>query len=124
VSSAFAYSPLIGLATPELQPDRYGNIPAILRDELNAETDRDVLARMEHLARKKRMRQPDISDEQMADYLALAENCKNFKEWLKFRANPGSAGGSPGAVAWFVGVLTVVGVLTAGLIAAIAISAL
>jgi hypothetical protein len=102
----------------------YPDIPALIRDELNADSDRDVLVRMQHLARKKRMRQPQITDEEMADYLALAENRKNFKDWLNKRHNPPLSDASRGALAWFVGVLTLVGLLTASLVAAIAISAL
>ena len=58
-------------------------VPAAIRAELNADTDRDVLIRMRHLARKKRMRKPEITDEEMADYLALAENCANFEHWFE-----------------------------------------
>ena len=105
------------------QAPGYPDIPAIIRDELNADRDRDVLVRMQHLAHKKRMRQPQITDEEMADYLALAENCKNFKEWLNKRSAPPPLASS-GTVAWFVGVLTVIVLLTAGLVAAIAVSAL
>jgi hypothetical protein len=105
------------------QAPGYPDVPAIIRDELNADRDRDVLVRMQHLAHKKRMRQPQITDEEMADYLALAENCKNFKEWLNKRSVPPPLASSA-TVAWFVGVLTVIGLLTAGLVAAIAVSAL
>lgn len=101
---------------------RYDEIPAVIRAELNADSDRDVLVRMRYLARKKRMAQPDISDEQLADYLALAENCENFHQWLKFRRGAAGTGPSRGALAWMLGTLAIVGVLTAGLIAAIAIS--
>lgn len=101
---------------------RYEEIPAVIRAELNADSDRDVLVRMRHLARKKRIAQPDITDEQMADYLALAENCENFEQWLKFRRGAAEARPSRGAVAWVLGTLAIVGVLTAGLIAAIAVS--
>jgi hypothetical protein len=111
-----------GALTSELR-SHYDDIPAVIRAELNADTDRDVLVRMRHLARKKRMRQPDITDEEMADYLALAENQKNFKEWLRFRRGQ-TAPQASSTITWFVGVLAVVGLLTAGLIAAIAVSAL
>ena len=97
-------------------------IPAIVRAELNADRDRDVLVRMQHLARKKRMHQPDITDEEMADYLALAENRENFEQWLRFRRAAADPGPSGSAIAWVLGTLAIVGVLTAGLIAAIAIS--
>jgi hypothetical protein len=60
-------------------------IPAVIRAELNADLDRDLLARMRYLARKRRMRRPEISDEEMADYLALAENFQNFEQWLSAR---------------------------------------
>lgn len=108
-------------AVAELKPS-YDEIPAAIRVELNADSDRDVLVRMRHLARKKRMRQPDISDEQMADYLALAENCENFEQWLKFRRGAVEPVASRGAIAWVLGTLAIIGVLTVGLIAAIAVS--
>ena len=44
--------------------------PAVIRAELNADIDRDMLARIRDLARKRRMLQPDIAEEEMADYLA------------------------------------------------------
>ncbi len=123
-SAAFAErSYPVGAPTSELR-SHYDDIPAVIRDELNADGDRDVLVRMRYLARKKRMRQPNISDEEMADYLALAENRKNLKEWLKFRRGEAAPVASPGVIGWFVGVVAVVGLLTAGLIAAIAVSAL
>jgi len=100
----------------------YDEIPAIIRTELNADSDRDVLVRMRHLARKKRMRQPDITDEQMADYLALAENCANFEQWLKSRRGAAEPRPSRGSIAWAMGTLAIVGLLTTGLIMAIAIS--
>lgn len=101
---------------------RYDEIPAAIRAELNADSDRDVLVRMSHLARKKRMRQPDITDEEMADYLALAENCKNFEQWLKFRRDVNVPRLSRGVIAWALGTLAILGILTTGLIAAIAVS--
>jgi hypothetical protein len=39
----------------------------VIRAELNANLDRDLLVRMRHLARKRRMRRSEISDEEMAD---------------------------------------------------------
>jgi hypothetical protein len=104
------------------KPRSYGAIPAVVRAELNADSDRDVMVRMQHLARRKRMHQPDITDEEMADYLALAENCENFEQWLRFRRGAAEPGRSGRAIAWVLGTLAIVGVLTAGLIAAIAIS--
>ena len=101
---------------------RFEEIPAIIRAELNADSDRDVLVRMRHLARKKRMRQPDITDEQMADYLALAENCANFEQWSKSRRGAAELRPSRASIAWAMGTLAIVGLLTTGLIMAIAIS--
>lgn len=96
-------------------------IPAMIRAELNADLDRDVLDRMRYLARKKRMRQPEITDEEMADYLALAENCQNFEQWLSARhgtlERPLRA-----RAAWVMATLAILGVLTAMLIVAIAIA--
>ncbi|HLI63531.1 MAG TPA: hypothetical protein VKV05_09025 [Terriglobales bacterium] len=100
----------------------YEELPARIRAELNADSDRDLIDRMRYLAHKKRLRQPDITEEQMADYLALAENCENFEQWLKFRRSAKAPGASRGLLAWMLGTLAILGVLTAGLIAAIAIS--
>jgi hypothetical protein len=105
----------------DLEPN-FDEIPAAIRAELNADSDRDVLTRMRHLALKKRMRQPEITDEEMADYLALAENCQNFEQWLKFRRGVLEPKPSKGSIAWALGTLAVVGLLTAALIVAIAIS--
>jgi hypothetical protein len=125
VSSAAFAEKSFAVATPTTELRSHSvDIPDMVRAELNADTDRDVLVRMRHLARKKRMRQPNITDEEMADYLALAENHKNFKEWLQFRRDETAPIAFSGPITWFVGVLTVVGLLTAGLIAAIAVSAL
>ena len=104
------------------QEPLYEEVPAAIRAELNADSDRDVLVRMSHLARKKRMRQPEISDEEMADYLALAENCTNFDQWMKFRQATGEPRPSRSLIAWALGTLAIVAILTTGLIAAIAIS--
>ena len=120
-SVALAQKSFVGPVT-DPKPRSYDEIPAIVRAELNADSDRDIMVRMQHLARKKRMQQPDITDEEMADYLALAENCENFEQWLKFRHETIEAGPSGRVVAWMLGTLAIVGVLTAGLIAAIAIS--
>jgi hypothetical protein len=101
---------------------RYNEIPAAIRAELNADGDRDVLVRMRYLARKKRMRQPNITDEEMANYLALAENCENFEQWLK--SIPGTLEPVPSSasIAWVLGTLAIVGLLTTGLLTAIAVS--
>ncbi len=97
-------------------------VPAAIRAELNADTDRDVLIRMRHLARKKRMRKPEITDEEMADYLALAENCANFEHWLKFRRSGAEHRASRGTFTWLLSTLAIIGLLATGLIAAIAVS--
>jgi hypothetical protein len=97
-------------------------VPAAIQAELNADTDRDILIRMRHLARKKRMRQPDITDEEMADYLALAENCANFDHWLKFRRGATEHRASRGTFTWLLSTLAIIGLLATGLIAAIAVS--
>ena len=96
-------------------------IPEVIRTELNAEMDRDLLARMRYLARKKRIARPDITDDEMADYLALAENFENFAQWISarrltlqspVRANAG----------WMTATMIIVGLLTAMLIVAIGIT--
>ena len=97
-------------------------VPAAIRAELNADTDRDILIRMRHLARKKRMRHPEIADEEMADYLALAENCANFEHWLKFRRSATEHRASRGTFTWLLSTLAIIGLLATGLIAAIAVS--
>jgi hypothetical protein len=96
-------------------------IPAIIRAELHADIDRDLLARMRHLARNKRMSQPVITEEEMADYLALAENFENYAQWvsarrgtLKHRLRT--------TVAWVVATSAILGFLTAMLIVGIAIA--
>lgn len=97
-------------------------VPAAIRAELNADTDRDILIRMRHLARKKRMRQPEITDEEMADYLALAENCANFEHWLKVRQSTTEHRASRGTFTWLLSTLAIIALLATGLIAAIAVS--
>jgi hypothetical protein len=106
----------------DLKPPRYGDIPALIRAELNADSDRDVLVRMQHLAQKKRAARPEITDEEMADYLALAENFENFDQWLKLRQGAAVAGPSRSTVAWVLGTLAILALLTTGLIAAIAVT--
>lgn len=99
----------------------YPDVPAAIVAELNTDRDRDMLSRMQRLAEKKRLRQPDISEAEMADYLALAENCQNFEQWLKFRRGPAESR-QRGAIAWALGTMAIVALLTTGLIAAIAVS--
>ena len=96
-------------------------IPALIRQELNADRDHDLLVRMRDLARKKKMRQPDITNEEMADYLALAENYQNFAQWLSARAGALQKP-APSNVAWIAVTAVTVGLLTAMLIIAIAIA--
>jgi hypothetical protein len=96
-------------------------IPALIRQELNADSDHDLLVRMRHLARKKRLRQPDITSEQMADYLALAENYQNFAQWRSARAGSIQKP-APASVAWIAVTAVAVGLLTAMMIIAIAVT--
>jgi hypothetical protein len=100
----------------------YGAVPAKIRAELNPDTDHDSLVRMEHLARRKRMLRPNVTDEELADYLALAANCDNFDQWLKLRRGVAVSGLSRGTIAWVLGTLAIVALLATGLIAAIAVS--
>jgi hypothetical protein len=93
-------------------------IPEVMRRELNADRDRDVLVRMRHLAGKKRMRQPDLSDEAMADYLALAENFQNCAQWLNARHGGFNAPSSSGGI-WIALAIAAIGFLTAILILSI-----
>jgi len=125
-AAAFAKKSLAldGAAEAQTHQSYEDAIPHIVRAELNAYADREVLARMRHLARKKRMREPNITDEEMADYLALAEGYRNFEEWLRVRRAQTVPFGSSGSLKWLAGILAVVGLLTAGLVAAIAVSAL
>jgi hypothetical protein len=106
----------------EVKPGPYSDIPALMRAELNADSDRDVLIRMQHLARKKLALRPDITPEELADYLALAENCENFEQWLKLRRGVENIRPSRSTVAWVLGTLAIVALLTTGLIAAIAVT--
>ena len=96
-------------------------IPALIRTELNADTDCEVLERMRYLAHRKRILQPFITDEEMADYLALAENHPNVGQWLSARRGTIQ---SPlrASILWVVATLAVVGMLTAMLIAGIALA--
>jgi hypothetical protein len=119
-SVAFAEKNLTGTVV-DADTRAYPDVPAIIRAELNAEQDRDVLVRMQHLAHKKRARQPQISDEEMADYLALAENRENFEQWFKSRGEPEERA-PRSVIAWVLGTLAIVALLTTGLIAAIAVS--
>ena len=96
-------------------------IPALIRHELNADSDHDLLVRMRHLARKKRMRQPGITNEEMADYLALAENYQNLAQWLNARATSLQKP-SRASLAWIAVTAAAVGLLTATMIIAIAIA--
>jgi hypothetical protein len=96
-------------------------IPAAMRSELNADADRDLLARLRDLARKKRMMQPDITDEEMADYLALAEDFQNFEQWLSARRRTFDSPLRTSA-AWAAATVAILGFLTAMLIVAIAIA--
>ena len=99
----------------------HDGIPAVIRTELNAYSDRDMMVRMRHLARKKRMRQPDITDEEMADYLALAEGFQNFAQWMSARRSklqtPVRAN-----TWWATAIAIILGLLTAMFMAAIAIT--
>jgi hypothetical protein len=96
-------------------------IPSVILAELNADMDRDMLARMRDLARKKRLRRPEITDEEMADYLALAENFQNLKQWMSARR---STVQSPvrATRGWVTAATIILGLLTTMLIAAIAIT--
>jgi len=96
-------------------------IPAVIRAELNADIDRDVLARMRDLARRKRILRPATTDEEMADYLALAENFQNFAQWQKARRRESESSPTASA-AWIVATVAIVGLLTAMLAVGIAIA--
>jgi hypothetical protein len=120
VSSVAFAEKLTAATDSKTQP--YGDVPAIIRVELNADRDRDILVRIQHLARKKRAQQPEITDEQMADYLALAENSENFEQWLQSRREAAAFGPSRSTIAWVLGTLAIVALLTTGLITAIAVS--
>jgi len=100
-------------------------IPAIIRAELNADIDRDLMTRMGHLARKRRLRQPVITEEEMADYLALAENFENHAQWVSARR--GARRGTlkrplRATMAWVVATSAILGLLTAMLIVGISIA--
>jgi hypothetical protein len=97
----------------------HAEIPAVIRAELNADRDRDLLTRMRFLARKKRMLEPDITDEEMADYLALAEDFPNFDQWLSARRGDGEVALRASAP-WVAATAVIVGFLAALLLAAIA----
>jgi hypothetical protein len=100
----------------------YSEVPAKIRAELNCDADHDVLVRMEDLAHKKRMLWPDVTDQELADYLALAENCDDFDRWLKFRRGAPVSRRSYATIAWLLGTFAIIALLATGLIAAIAVS--
>src|SRR5262249_49475287 len=95
-------------------------IPAIIRNELNADRDRDLIVRMRDLARKKRMRQPEVTDEEMPEYLALPENFSNFAQCKNGRR--GNLANPRPTLIWIALTAVTVGLLTAMLIVAIAIA--
>jgi hypothetical protein len=99
----------------------YDQIPEIIRIELNADADRDMLVRMRDLAGRKRMLRPDITDDEMADYLALAENFPNFEQWISARRTA-PQGPVRARTAWVTATAVILGLLTVMLIMAIAIT--
>jgi hypothetical protein len=100
------------------EPKINDEIPGIIQTELNRDMDRDTMIRMRYLARKKRISRPDITDDEMADYLALAENFQNFEHWISARRSTPQA-----SVRGFLAVTAIIlGLLTAILIVAIAIA--
>lgn len=106
-------------------PHTSDEIPALIRNELNAYSDREMIVRMRHLARKKRMRQPDLTDEEMADYLALAEGFQNFAQWTSARRSELQTSFQTwvrASAGWPAAIAVILGLLTATLIAGIAIS--
>jgi hypothetical protein len=105
----------------ENTPQVYEEIPAPIRAELNAYTDHDTIVRMRHLALKKRISRPDITDDEMADYLALAENFQNFEHWKSVRRlTPESS--VRAVTRWLTAAIIIFGLLTAILIVSIAIA--
>lgn len=97
------------------------DIPAVIQIELDGDMDRDTIVRMRYLARKKRLSRPDITDDEMADYLALAENSRNFEQWISTRRSQPKAAVRP--IYKFLAVTAVIlGLLTAMLVMAIAIT--
>ena len=99
----------------------YDEIPPTIRAELNAEIDREMIHRMQDLARRKRMRRPDINDDEMADYLALAENRKNAVQWIRAR-RIAIHGPERATSQWMVAIGIIVGILAVMLITGIAVS--
>jgi len=96
-------------------------IPAVIRTKLNAEMDRDLLARMRGLARKKQMLQPDITVDDMANYLVLTQNFQDLPKPLSARRS-GLQSANRATVAWVTATVIITGFLTAMLIVAIAIA--
>jgi hypothetical protein len=103
------------------RPHGYDEIPAVIRTELNVHRDRDVIVRMQDLARKKRMRHPDITDHEMADYLALAENFQNFEQWISTRRSSSQATGRA-RIRSAMAIAVAIGLLAATVILGIAIT--
>jgi hypothetical protein len=98
----------------------YSEVPAKIRAELDFDADHEVLVRMD-LAHKKRMLRPNVTDQELADYLALVENCDDFDRWLKFRRGA-PVSRSYATIAWLVGTFAIIALLTTGLMTAIAVS--
>jgi hypothetical protein len=96
-------------------------VPGVIRAELNADIDRDLLARMRDLTPKGMTLQPAITEEEVDDYPALMENVENFTHRVSARRGTLESP-SRTSVAWVVASLAILGFLTAMLIVAIAIS--
>ena len=96
-------------------------VPAEIRAGLNFDTDRYLLARMRDLTRKRMILQPGITDGEVADCPALAENFENLAQWVSARPETLESP-SRTSVAWLVATLAILGFLTAMLIVGIAIS--
>jgi hypothetical protein len=105
----------------ENAPQIYDEIPAAIRAELHVDTDQDTIVRMRHLALKKRMSRPNITDDEMADYLALAENFQNFEHWIGARRLT-RQNSVRADTRWLTVATIIFGLLTAILIVSIAIT--
>lgn len=95
---------------------RSDGIPRVIEGDLNPDIERDMLARMSDPARKRSMLRPNITEKEMAEYVALAEEFEDFTHWIS------GSGSSHTNMPWIAAISVIVGFLTAMLIVAIAIT--
>jgi hypothetical protein len=97
------------------------DVPAVTRAKFNPSTGEDLPAKTRDWTRKRMKLQPGVSEYEMVDYAALAENSQTLPtEASTRRATVESP--THGSVAWVLAILAIIGFLTAMLMVGIAIS--